>query len=70
MADGYFHLYKTMLGSKRRMRFKLVGNSVTIESWEEKSPNHWQMLTDSVKTREFAREYWDQLVIEGWRVKA
>ena len=51
------------------MRFKLSGSSVTIESWEEQSPNYWKMLTDSVKTREFARGYWDQLVIDGWSVK-
>lgn len=69
MSDEYFHLYSTLFGSKRRMRFKLSGSSVTIESWEEQSPNHWKMLTDCMKTREFAREYWDQLVIEGWSVK-
>ncbi|MGA0867157.1 MAG: hypothetical protein ACO3QV_07570 [Candidatus Nanopelagicaceae bacterium] len=65
----YFHLYKMIDDSplKWRMRFKLSGSSVTIQTWQEQSPNHWKMLTDSVKTREFARGYWDQLVIDGWR---
>ena len=67
MGDEYFHLYKTIRGAKWRMRFKLSGSSVTIETWEQHSPNQWKMLTDSVKTREFARGYWDQLVIDGWR---
>jgi hypothetical protein len=67
----YFHLYKMFDDSplKWRMRFHLVGNSVTIQTWEEQSPNHWKMLTDSVQTRDFARGYWDQLVIDGWSVK-
>jgi len=69
MGDEYFHLDKMIRGVKWRMRFHLVGNSVTIETWEEYSPNMWARIADSVKTLENARLRWDQMVRDGWSVK-
>jgi len=69
MADRYFHLYKADRGTNRRMRFKVMGRSVIIESWEQKSANRWTMLHEWMKTVETARLRWDNLVSSGWSVK-